>query len=430
MSEHFDKTYFLNLLSSINNSQSSIKQVSSYMYYHRENYSEHSTELWKEVFLNTSQASSLLRLFYVVNEIIILSAKKAKLEYISSFGQILYEIILNLSLKCEEINCLLKVYEIIELWETLMIYSGNFLEEPQKLVREKLRGLGFSMKETGYAEKLRIVNSVDIKSDIEKRLERVKISGSWGNGCSEKRDTVKKESSNTMDTEEDKEGVEKELNGSQVMSMVTSPRIKHSGNPIVYTNDWAQYLCKFRDTKNQSKIDMTEKVALLQKVDKHDLTRKLFLANVDKESISANYSKLNKDKMLSFGKKILEQQEKNVFYNINDHDKEFIKDAKRNLEGLREFIIKDLVNRENLLFDLVNSVRSGFKQSSDNEEEIIGGQIEREQVGVTAQELNGVHSSARNSSNSNSDDPENRVNSDLAEKEDVEMSSNELIPNN
>lgn len=129
MSEYFDKNYFLELLSSVENTPSSIKQISSYMYYHRENNYKLSTLLVKEFILSSLNPSKCYIMFYIINEIIILSINKKKLDFVSSFGECLNDIVVNLSFKCHEINCLLKVYEIIELWEALLIYSTDFTQE-------------------------------------------------------------------------------------------------------------------------------------------------------------------------------------------------------------------------------------------------------------------------------------------------------------
>lgn len=140
MSENFDKQYFLELLSSVENSQNSIKQVANYMFYHRETNHFLATSLWKDYFLSlTNNTSECYLLFYIIHEIIILSAKKNKLEFVSSVGESLYEIIVNLTFKSQDINCLIKVYEIIDIWESLMIYSGAFTKELKEIIVNKVR---------------------------------------------------------------------------------------------------------------------------------------------------------------------------------------------------------------------------------------------------------------------------------------------------
>jgi hypothetical protein len=138
MSENFDKKYFLELLSTVGNNLNSIKTVSNYMYYHRENHHELSISLWKEYFFSLSDHTNSFVLFFIINEVLLLSCKKRKLELVASFGDCLSDIIVNLTLKCEDINCLLKVYEIIQIWESLMIYSSNFTKELENMIIEKV----------------------------------------------------------------------------------------------------------------------------------------------------------------------------------------------------------------------------------------------------------------------------------------------------
>lgn len=139
--EKVDKKYFTDLLDNIQNNHSLIKQISSFMFYHRELNAYLLTDLWKKHFLSCFESNKLLLLFYIINEIIILSAKKQKYEYISSFGEILNEIILNLTLKSEKGgSCvLIKVFEMIELWELLMIFSTSFTSKLLKIIKEKVR---------------------------------------------------------------------------------------------------------------------------------------------------------------------------------------------------------------------------------------------------------------------------------------------------
>ncbi len=138
MSESFDKKYFLELLSTVENNSNSIKTVSNYMYYHRENHHQLSISLWKEFFFSLSDHSNSYILFFIIHEVLLLSCKKHKLELVASFGDVLSDIIVNLTLKCEDINCLLKVYEIIQIWESLMIYSSNFTKSLEDMIKEKV----------------------------------------------------------------------------------------------------------------------------------------------------------------------------------------------------------------------------------------------------------------------------------------------------
>ena len=169
-SDKIDKKHFLELLNNIENNHSMIKQISSYMYYHREQSFQIITDLWKKHFLSCSESYKLLSLFYIINEIIILSSKKQKYDYITSFGEILKEIIIHFCLKLNERKenfenpttvendenmdgkenlkedklieenkaNLMKVYEILEIWEFLLIFSSNFIKELKMIILENV----------------------------------------------------------------------------------------------------------------------------------------------------------------------------------------------------------------------------------------------------------------------------------------------------
>jgi hypothetical protein len=135
----FDQKYFHHLLTSIDSKQQTIKSISTYMYLHRETSSDSIVSIFKDVFFTLSDVNSALFLFYVLHELFVLSASKLKLEYIGSIGSQLPSIIDYLSIKCDDLNLLLKVNEIIEIWDHLMIFSSTFLNHTRQPLIKKVR---------------------------------------------------------------------------------------------------------------------------------------------------------------------------------------------------------------------------------------------------------------------------------------------------
>ncbi len=68
-----------------------IKQLSNQFLFFREGYSKRLIDIWRKNFYSV-EAEKKLNLIYVLNEIIINSSLKNKIDYIKGFGDILKEI--------------------------------------------------------------------------------------------------------------------------------------------------------------------------------------------------------------------------------------------------------------------------------------------------------------------------------------------------
>ena len=138
MADSFDPAYFNELLKYSENNQNSIKQISSYMYYHRETYHEVATKLWKEKFDSSEDINIKFTLINILHEILVISAKKKRIEYISSFSEVLEQVMFKFSEECQSLELLLNVFEILAIWNLIMVYSRTFLLEVIKPISEKV----------------------------------------------------------------------------------------------------------------------------------------------------------------------------------------------------------------------------------------------------------------------------------------------------
>ncbi len=83
-----------------------------------------------------------------------------------------------------------------------------------------------------------------------------------------------------------------------------------------------------------------------------ELSKELIKFSFDEHSISCIYGNINKEKINSLCKKLIEIQDKSEF-TISEQDKEVVREAKENIQKLKNFILEDLVKREKLVYDLV-----------------------------------------------------------------------------
>ncbi len=83
-----------------------------------------------------------------------------------------------------------------------------------------------------------------------------------------------------------------------------------------------------------------------------ELSKELIKLSTDEHSISSFFNKINKEKINSLTKKIIEMQDKGEMH-ISDQDKEFIKEAKCQLMNLKSFLIDDIINREAFIAKLI-----------------------------------------------------------------------------
>lgn len=136
MSDTFDIKYFEDLLTSNKMSNVIVKQISSYMWLQREHNSGIVCDFFKQKYY---LSDNFLFFFNVMNELLCTCSKKMKYEYVFIFGDILSDLIDNLTLKCEDILTLLKVYEIIQIWDILLIFSTELMTISKKKIMEKVR---------------------------------------------------------------------------------------------------------------------------------------------------------------------------------------------------------------------------------------------------------------------------------------------------
>lgn len=141
----YDSKYFHHLLISVESKQQTIKSISNYMFHHREKHFHEIALIWKEVFFSLSEVTDSLILFYALNEVFLLSASKLKFEYLEVIGSEIASIIDYISLKCDDLNFLLKVNEIIQLWDNLMIFTSKYLNEARGPLIKKVSLLNYSI---------------------------------------------------------------------------------------------------------------------------------------------------------------------------------------------------------------------------------------------------------------------------------------------
>lgn len=139
MSE-YDSKYLFNILNNINTNPDNIKTATNYIYYHRDNYKNVIFDMWKQFFfIPGNNNTTLLHLFYVLHEVLLVSTFKDKYDYIYLFASILNSIIDYLSIKLKDIKYLLKIKEIINVWQELMIFSNNYINELKNIITKNVR---------------------------------------------------------------------------------------------------------------------------------------------------------------------------------------------------------------------------------------------------------------------------------------------------
>ena len=135
----FDSNYLFNILNNININPQNLKTATNYIYYHRENNKENIFNIWKQLFFSPIDNVKCLYLFIIIHEIILISALKSKYDYIYLISPLLKSIIKYLSLKISDIKYLLKINEIINVWQELLIFSTDYIEEMKKIIKNKVR---------------------------------------------------------------------------------------------------------------------------------------------------------------------------------------------------------------------------------------------------------------------------------------------------
>lgn len=87
----FDERQFDMQFKSLDFTQFRIKQLANQFLFFREGYSKKLVDLWRKHFY-AADCDKKLNLLYVMNEIIIISSKKNKIDYIKGFGDVVKEL--------------------------------------------------------------------------------------------------------------------------------------------------------------------------------------------------------------------------------------------------------------------------------------------------------------------------------------------------
>lgn len=70
--------------------------------------------------------------------------------------------------------------------------------------------------------------------------------------------------------------------------------------------------------------------------------------------------------MLTFTKKICDYKKRDPNYLVNENDKEYLKEAKKNLEKLKSYVVSNLLLKEEILSEL-NHINSSIQNNDYNE---------------------------------------------------------------
>ena len=329
----FDTIYLQELLNNLENK--SIRQISYYMQFHRESNSEEIHIIWKEKYdsvhsqlleeigsnentnnTNTNKIEELkqlrLHLLYVYHDIIVNSARKSKMEYIKVFSESLSDIVMK--------------YKEVEATNTTNININNT---------------------TNYLNSLlALINYWETKfiysSTFTKFIKNILLEGN--KECiKDNKDTTTITYITTTNTNENPENTIKE--GIEIMQIDddTQEEATTTNNLNNQTFKQLNYISKFPFPKN------------------------LFELDTDEESIKLMNSRIDKEKINTLARKVIEQQDKSDYYKPNQNESDYLNTSKASLIKLREFLIKDIAKREGFLESL-----SGFvNEEKDKYYEIV-----------------------------------------------------------
>lgn len=133
----------------------------------------------------------------------------------------------------------------------------------------------------------------------------------------------------------------------------TIEKFSKSLNQDLFSNETNRYI----DVINQKIFDKENgklKLITLKNVQKFDILRRFTITMFNKDPIiSLMNKKINKEKISGFIKKIEQIRLKNSNFVINENDKEYLKEVKKNIDNIKEKIINQIVNIEGELKDLV-----------------------------------------------------------------------------
>lgn len=267
-----------------------------------------------------------------------------------------------------------------------------------------MRELGYVLRKEPFYSKFKSLRTLDLKKDLEKSLENMllvdDLNGNQKNLnkklskinsietslidnnsviINNKTTTENENSNNTLELRKF-DSVNESINGSNfynTKNSIISPTSKvHSKisekKQILYADNIYNYLVKRQsfidqhnaNTHNNNKNKNTyieHKVSILESIQRDSVSSKLLMLHVNNNSISNKQLKFNKDKIFSFVKKIQEQKDKDKFYLVNEHDKDYLRDLRKNIQSLKEFIISDICDSENLVSEMILDINKDFK---------------------------------------------------------------------
>lgn len=195
------------------------------------------------------------------------------------------------------------------------------------------------------------MTTYDIKEEMERRLTKLSLNDNIQNTSFN--NELEENCNNTTSN-----------NISEFASPKSGVSEKHTkkGSQVYYCKDYLDYLMHTANSKDM----ISKKIENLDKISSFGITKKLLMLDTDNTSISQTLNKVNKEKIYNFIKKIQDNQELHGDSNINDNDKNHLKDIKKSLLSLKKFMISDLVSRENVIKQLfVYSTK--LSNSSSNE---------------------------------------------------------------
>ncbi len=124
----FDPQYLFKQLIILDNSHKMIKGLTNYIFSNFESNKENIIHLLNSE-VEKQPSHKLLSILFLVHELIIRSINENKLDYIITFETILPSLIHNIILNNEDINQLIKVIELLQIWSKNLIFSNSYLND-------------------------------------------------------------------------------------------------------------------------------------------------------------------------------------------------------------------------------------------------------------------------------------------------------------
>ena len=124
----FDQQYLFKQLIILDSSNKMIKGLTNYIFSNLESNKETIMNLLNSE-VQKQPSNKLISILYLVHELIIRSIHENKLDYIITFETILPSLIHNIILNNEDINQLIKVIELLQIWSKNLIFSNSYLND-------------------------------------------------------------------------------------------------------------------------------------------------------------------------------------------------------------------------------------------------------------------------------------------------------------